>query len=181
MKELLLEIGTEEIPAGFVPQALTDLEILVRKELETSRIDFDGVKTLGTPRRLVLFIQSVAETQRTVELRKMGPPKQAAFDSKGNPTQAAIGFARNQSVPVESLKVVQTEKGEYVCAVKEEIGQPTSGLLSSILPKVILSIPFQKSMRWADVPIRFARPIHWIVGLFGGEVIPLEMGDVRRG
>jgi glycyl-tRNA synthetase beta chain len=181
MRELLLEIGTEEIPAGFVPQALTDLETLVRKELETSRIDFDGVKTLGTPRRLVLFIQSVAETQRTVELKKMGPPKQAAFDSKGNPTQAAIGFARNQSVPVESLKVVQTEKGEYVCAVKEEIGQPTSGLLSSILPRVILSIPFQKSMRWADVPIRFARPIHWIVALFGQEVIPFDVGNIRSG
>ena len=181
MKELLLEIGAEEIPAGFVPQALTDLEALVRKELETSRIDFDGVKTLGTPRRLVLFIHSVAETQRSVELQKMGPPKQAAFDSKGNPTQAAIGFAKNQSVPMESLKIVQTEKGEYVCAIKKEIGKPTPGLLSSLLPKIILSIPFQKSMRWADVPIRFARPVHWIVALFGQEVIPFEVGNVRSG
>jgi len=181
MKELLLEIGTEEIPAGFVPQALEDLEALVRKELETNRIDFDGVKTLGTPRRLVLFIQSVAEIQRSVELKKMGPPKQAAFDSKGNPTQAAIGFAKNQSVPVESLKVVQTEKGEYVCAIKEETGKPTPELLSSLLPKVILSIPFQKSMRWAEGSIRFARPVHWILALFGGEVMPLEVGPIRSG
>jgi glycyl-tRNA synthetase beta chain len=181
MKELLLEIGTEEIPAGFVPQALADLETLVRKELETSRIDYDGVKTLGTPRRLVLFVQSVSETQRSIELKKMGPPKQAAFDSKGNPTQAAIGFAKNQSVPVESLKIVQTEKGEYVCAIKEEIGKPTPGLLSSILPKVILSIPFQKSMRWAEVSIRFARPVHWVLALFGGEVIPFETGNIGSG
>ena len=181
MKELLLEIGTEEIPAGFVPQALADLEALVRKELEAGRIDYDGVKTLGTPRRLVLFIQSVSETQQSIELKKMGPPKQAAFDSKGNPTQAAIGFAKNQSVPVESLQIVKTEKGEYVCAIKEEIGKPTLGLLSSILPKVILSIPFQKSMRWADVSIRFARPVHWVLALFGGEMIPFEIGNVRSG
>ncbi len=181
MKELLLEIGTEEIPAGFVPQALADLETLVRKELETGRIDYDGLKTLGTPRRLVLFIQSVSETQQSIELKKMGPPKQAAFDSKGNPTQAAIGFAKNQSVPVESLKIVKTEKGEYVCAIKEEIGRPTPDLLSSILPKVILSIPFQKSMRWADVSVRFARPVHWVLALYGGEVIPFDVGNIRSG
>ena len=113
-------------------------------------------------------------------MKKIGPSKQAAFDSKGNPTKAAIGFAKGQSVPVESLTVVQTEKGEYVCAVKEETGKPTLELLSSLLPKVILSIPFQKSMRWADVSIRFARPIHWILALFGGEVIPFEVGNVTK-
>ena len=181
MKELLLEIGTEEIPAGFVPQALEDLQTLVRKELETNRIDFNGMKTLGTPRRLALIVESVAEEQRSVELRKLGPSKQAAFDSKGSPTKAAVGFAKSQSVPVESLKVVQTEKGEYLCAVKEEAGKPTRGILASLLPKVILSIPFQKSMRWADVPIRFARPVHWILALFGGEGVPFEMSNVRSG
>ena len=139
------------------------------------------MKTLGTPRRLVLFIESVSEKQKDVEVKKMGPSKQAAFDSKGKPTQAAIGFAKSQSVPVESLKLIQTEKGEYVCALKEEAGKPTLELLPSILPKLILSIPFQKSMRWADVSIRFARPIHWILALFGGEVIPFEVGNVRSG
>jgi len=181
MKELLLEIGTEEIPAGFIPQALIDFESLARRELEANRIDFDGVKTLGTPRRLVLVIESVSEKQRDEEIRKVGPSKQAAFDSKGNPTKAAIGFAKSQSVSVEFLKVIQTEKGEYICAVKKEPGRPTFDLLSSILPKVILSIPFQKSMRWAEVPIRFARPIHWILALFGGVVIPFEIGDIQSG
>ena len=181
MKELLLEIGTEEIPAGFVPQALMDLEALAKKELEASRIDFSGTKTLGTPRRLVLAIESVSEKQRDEETRKIGPSKQAAFDAKGNPTKAAIGFAKGQSVPVESLTVVQTEKGEYVCAVKKESGRPTAELLSSLLPKWILSIPFQKSMRWADVPIRFVRPIHWILALFGGEVVPFEVNPIRSG
>ncbi len=181
MKELLLEIGTEEIPAGFVPQALIDFENLTRKELEAHRIDFNEVKTLGTPRRLVLVISSVSEKQRDEEIKKVGPSKQAAFDSEGNPTKAAIGFAKGQSVSIESLKVIQTEKGEYVCAVKEEPGKPTLQLLSSILPKVILSIPFQKSMRWAGVSIRFVRPIHWILALFGGVVIPFEIGNIRSG
>jgi glycyl-tRNA synthetase beta chain len=181
MKELLLEIGAEEIPAGFVPQALIGLESIAKKELEGSRIDFKGVKTFGTPRRLVLVIEAVSEKQRDEETKKIGPSKQAAFDAKGNPTKAAIGFAKGQSVPVESLTLVETGKGEYVCAVKKEPGRPTIELLSTFLPKWILSIPFQKSMRWADVPIRFARPIHWILALFGGEVVPFEVGNIRSG
>ena len=181
MKELLLEIGTEEIPAGFVPQALMDLEALAKRELEANRIDFSGTKTLGTPRRLVLVIESVSEKQKDEETRKIGPSKQAAFDAKGNPTKAAIGFAKSQSVPVESLTVIKTEKGEYVCAVKKESGKATAELLSSLLPKWILSIPFQKSMKWAEVPIRFARPIHWILALYGGEVISFEVGNIRSG
>jgi glycyl-tRNA synthetase beta chain len=181
MKELLLEIGTEEIPAGFVSQALSDLEDLARKELEANRIDFQGARTFGTPRRLVLFIESLSEKQRDVEVKKTGPSKQAAFDSKGNPTKAAIGFAKSQSVPVESLKVIQTEKGDYLFAVKEEPGKPIIEFLPFLFPKLVLSIPFQKSMRWAEVPIRFARPIHWILALFGGEVVPFEVGNVRSG
>ena len=181
MKELLLEIGTEEIPAGFVPQALIGLESIAQKELEASRIDFKGVKTFGTPRRLVLVMEAVSEKQRDEETKKIGPSKQAAFDAQGNPTKAAIGFAKGQSVPVESLTLVETGKGEYVCAVKKEPGRPTLELLSTFLPKWILSIPFQKSMRWADVPIRFARPIHWILALFGGEVVPFEVGNIRSG
>ena len=122
MKELLLEIGTEEIPAGFIPQALADLESFARKELEGNRIDFEGAKTFGTPRRLVLVIESVSEKQRDIEMKKVGPSKQAAFDSKGNPTKAAIGFAKSQSVPVESSEADSNRKGGYVSAVKEEPG-----------------------------------------------------------
>ncbi len=181
MKELLLEIGTEEIPAGFIPPALSNLKELVQKEFEANRIDFKGVKTLGTPRRLVLFIESVSEKQRDEEVRRIGPTRMVAFDSDGQPTKAAIGFAKGQSVPVESLEVIRTEKGEYVCAVKREAGKPILNILPQILPKIILSIPFQKSMRWAETPIRFARPIHWILGLFGGEVIPFDVGGIQSG
>src|SRR4030042_1124119 len=112
MKELLLEIGTEEIPAGFVPQALSDLKELVRKEFEANRIDFKGIRTLGTPRRIVLFIESVSEKQRDEETKRIGPSKAAAFDEKGTPTKAAIGFAKGQSVPVGSLEVIKKKKGD---------------------------------------------------------------------
>lgn len=181
MKEFLLEIGTEEIPAGFVPQALRDLEDLMSKELQAQRIDFEGLRTLGTPRRLVLVVRSMAERQRDVETRKLGPSKQAAFDFQGNPTKAALGFARSQSVSVGALEIVQTDKGDYVSAVKKEVGRPTAEVLPSFLSRLILSIPFQKSMRWADVPIRFARPIHWVLALFGGEVVDFELGNIRSG
>ena len=181
MKELLLEIGTEEIPAGFVPQALIDLKGLLQKEFETHRIDFDGIRTLGTPRRIALYVESVAEKQRDEEIRKIGPSKAAGFDAQGLPTKAAIGFAKGQSVPIECLEITQTDKGEYLCVVKKEPGKATTDLLPSLLPKVILSIPFQKSMRWAEGSIRFARPIHWILCLFGGEVVPFELGRVRSG
>lgn len=181
MKELLLEIGTEEIPAGFVPQALSDLKELIQKEFEAHRLDFKGIQTLGTPRRIVLHIESLSEKQRDEEIRKIGPSQATAFDSRGAPTKAAIGFAKGQSVPVESLEVIQTEKGAYVCAVKKEAGKPTLDLLPSILPGIILSIPFQKSMRWAEGSIRFARPIHWILCLFGGKIVPFKLGDIESG
>lgn len=180
-KELLLEIGTEEIPAGFIPQALASLEDLTKKEFEANRIDLNGLRTYGTPRRLVLLIESVAERQREEMQTKIGPPKSAAFDSHGNPTKALIGFARSQSVSPESLSVIETEKGEYLCAIKKEAGKPTAELLVFILPKLILSIPFPKSMRWENLSIRFARPIHWIMALFGGEVVPFEVGNIRSG
>lgn len=181
MREFLLEIGTEEIPAGFIPQALEALDHLMRKELETQRITFEGISTLGTPRRLVLVIPSLAERQEDIETRKIGPSRQAAFDADGNPTKAALGFAKSQSVRVDSLEIVQTEKGEYVSAVKKELGRPTAEVLASCLPRLVLSIPFQKSMRWAEVAIRFARPIHWVLALYGGEVIDFELGSIRSG
>ncbi len=181
MKELLLEIGTEEIPAGAVPQALSGLQELFQKEFDTHRIDFEGIQTFGTPRRIVLSAERVADRQRDEEIKKIGPSKMAGFDAQGLPTKAAIGFAKSQSVPVESLTVVQTEKGEYLCAIKKEPGKATMDLLSLLLPKIILSIPFQKSMRWAEGTIRFARPIHWILCLFGGEVVPFQLDKIESG
>ena len=180
-KELLLEIGTEEIPAGFIPKALEEMALLIRRELRTNRIIHGEVKTLGTPRRLVLLVEDVAEKQEDVEREKLGPPVQMAFDGKGRPTKAAMGFAKGQGLRVEDLVTVKVEKGEYLCAVKKEEGKTSSVLLAEILPRLIGSISFPKSMRWSTVSIRFARPIHWILALFDGHVIPFRFGGIESG
>jgi glycyl-tRNA synthetase beta chain len=180
-KELLLEIGTEEIPAGFISKALEEMVLLIRRELDAARIAHGEVKTLGTPRRLVLLAEDIAEKQEDVKGEKLGPPLQMAFDDKGKPTKAALGFAKGQGLRVEDLKIIKKGKGEYLCAVKKQEGKPSSTLLVEILPRVIGSISFPKSMRWSTVSTRFARPIHWILALFNGQVIPFRFGDIESG
>jgi glycyl-tRNA synthetase beta chain len=180
-KEIFLEIGTEEIPAGFLPKAMADLERMIRKELESARLEFGEIKTFATPRRLALGVSDVAEDQPTLRTEAMGPAKQIAYDADGNPTKAAIGFARGQGVDVAELKLVKTEKGEYLFIEKEEPGRPTTELLKEVLPRVVAALSFKKSMRWETQDIRFARPMHWIVALFGGEVIPFSHGNLTSG
>ena len=177
-KEIFLEIGTEEIPAGFLPKAMADLERMIRKELETARLEYSEVKTFATPRRLALSVSDVAEDQPTLRTEAMGPAKQIAFDSDGNPTKAAIGFARGQGVDVTELKTVKTDKGEYLFLEKEEPGRPTAELLKQALPRLVAGLSFKKSMRWENQEVRFARPMHWIVALYGGEVIPFSHGNL---
>jgi glycyl-tRNA synthetase beta chain len=180
-KELFLEIGTEEIPAGFIPRAMADMEALIRRELESARVGFGDILTLATPRRLALVVKEVAAEQPTLQSRAMGPAVSAAFDAAGKPTKAAEGFARGQGVEVGDLKVVETPKGPYICAEKEEAGRPTHELLSEILPRLLGNIPFRKSMRWGDLDARFARPIHWIVALFDDVVVPFSFGNIESG
>ncbi len=180
-KELFLEIGTEEIPAGFLPRAMAEMEALITKELETVRLAFGQVKTLATPRRLAVVVKDIPAVQPDAEITALGPARGVAFDAEGKPTRAGEGFARGQGVAVGELTVVTTEKGEYVAAVKKESGRPTPELLAEILPRVIGNIPFRKSMRWGDLDVRFARPIHWIVALFDGIVVPFTFGNVESG
>ncbi|HOO36472.1 MAG TPA: glycine--tRNA ligase subunit beta [Smithella sp.] len=179
--ELLFEIGTEEIPAGFLSKAVVDMEEIIRKSLTDKRIAFDGIKCLATPRRLVLYIADLSAKQEDQTVEKLGPAKKAAFDENGQPTKAAIGFARGQGVDVSQLETITTEKGEYLGARKTIAGQPTKDLLPDILKDFMLAIPFRKSMRWADYTLRFARPIHWILALYSGEVIPLKIEDIESG
>ncbi|NWF54398.1 MAG: glycine--tRNA ligase subunit beta [Syntrophaceae bacterium] len=181
MSELLLEIGTEEIPSGFIPKALEEMQSLLERGFQAQRIAYKDVKAMGTPRRLVLVATGVAPAQEGRVVETIGPAKRIAFDPQGNPTKAALGFARGQGIPVEELKVVQTEKGEYVCARKEEKGEETFHLLAGMLPRLIASIPFPKSMRWMDLDNSFARPIHWILSLFDGKVIPFQIGNIASG
>jgi len=179
--ELFLELGTEEIPAGFLPVALRDLERLLGKELENAGITFEAIKTFATPRRLAIVAAGVAEEQPTLRSKAMGPAKQIAFGPDGKPSKAGEGFARGQGVAVEDLQIVTTDKGEYVCAEKEVIGRPTVELLPEMLTRVVNGLQFKKSMRWKDLDVRFARPMHWIVALFGGQVVPFEFGNLTSG
>src|SRR5665647_287459 len=136
-KDLFLEIGCEELPAGFIPKAMADLELLMKRELEGARLEYGEIVTLGTPRRLVLAVKALAGRQPDAELTAMGPAKSVAYDAARNPTKAAVGFARAQGVDVASLKLVTTEKGEYLSAVKSEIGRETSELLTEMLPRLL--------------------------------------------
>lgn len=179
--ELFLEIGTEEIPAGFLPTAMRDLERLLRKELENARIGFDGICTFATPRRIAISVAGVARRQERQELAVSGPSVKVAFDAEGNPTKAALGFARANGVEVSELSRMETDKGEYLFLSKVEEGGPAADLLPEILPRVIGSITFKKSMRWKDLDTRFARPMHWIVALYDGAVVPFAFGNLESG
>jgi glycyl-tRNA synthetase beta chain len=179
--ELFLEIGTEEIPAGFLPVAMADLERLLRNELENARVRFSTVRTFATPRRIAIAVADVARQQQRQELTVAGPSVKVAFDADGNPTKAAIGFARANGVEVSQLSTMETDKGAYIFISKVEEGRPTADLLPEMLPRIIAGIPFKKSMRWKDLDIRFARPIHWLVALYDGFVVPFRYGNVESG
>lgn len=180
-KELFFEIGCEEIPAGFIPRAMAEMEAIVTRELTNARLSFGEVRTLGTPRRLALVVNAIPAVQPDAEITATGPSRKAAYDADGKPTKAAEGFARGQGVDVAELKIVTTEKGEYIAVTKQETGRPTHLILAEILAKLVAEIPFKKSMRWGDLEVRFARPIHWIVALFDGSVVPFSFGNIESG
>jgi glycyl-tRNA synthetase beta chain len=180
-KELFLEIGCEEIPAGFIPRATAEMEAIITKELALARLSFSEIKTLATPRRLVLVVQGIPTVQPDADITATGPSLKAAYDASGKPTKAAEGFARGQGVDVASLQTITTDKGEYLFASKRVTGKPTFELLAEILPALVANIPFKKSMRWGEQEVRFARPIHWIVALFDGTVVPFSFGTLQSG
>lgn len=180
-KELFLEIGCEEIPAGFIPRATSEMEAIITKELALARLTFTEIKTLATPRRLAMVVKGIPSLQPDAEITATGPSIKAAYDSEGKPTKAAEGFARSQGVEVSELKTITTDKGEYLFVSKQAIGRPTHEILTELLPALVANIPFKKSMRWGEQDVRFARPIHWIVALFDGTVIPFSFGNIVSG
>jgi glycyl-tRNA synthetase beta chain len=179
-KGMLLEIGTEEIPSGFIPRALEGMREILQKEMGLQRVECGEMRVMGTPRRLTLFAE-LERLQHPLQTERIGPPKAVAFDPQGRPTKAALGFAHKEGVPVEALEVLETEKGEYLCVRRHEQVRETSSILAEALPRLITSIPFAKSMRWSDLELRFARPIHWILAIFDGEVIPFTVGQITSG
>lgn len=179
--ELFLEIGTEEIPAGFLTPARRDLERLLRKAFDGANLSYGAIRTYATPRRIAICVADlVAETPRQ-ELSLTGPSVKVAFDADGQPTKAGIGFARSNGVDPADMGTIETDKGTYVSINKVIEGQATVGLLPEILSKAVVTLPFKKSMRWKDLDVRFARPVHWIVALYGGQVIPFEFGILSTG
>lgn len=177
---LLLEIGCEEIPAGYIEPALAQLGQAAREGLAASRIRFASLRTVGTPRRLALLAEGVAEEQEDQTREVTGPPVKAAFDASGAPTGAARGFAKNAGVPLEALERVQTPKGEYLLARVHETGKPSAEVLPALLASWISSIAFPKTMHWNGEG-RFARPVRWLVALLGPDVLPVEVLGVVAG
>jgi len=178
-KNLLLEIGTEEIPARFMEPALTQMKELAVLNLNEARLDFDRIDAFGTPRRLALLVHGLAEKQRDLEEKVKGPSQKAAFDSEGKPTKAALGFARGQGVDVKNLMLKNTPAGTYVFAAKRSLGQQAREVLPEILHTVVGKLYFPKPMRWGDKDMRFARPIRWIVALFGTDILPFEIEGIK--
>ncbi|UCG38815.1 MAG: glycine--tRNA ligase subunit beta, partial [bacterium] len=180
-KDLLLEIGTEEIPASYLPPALDQIKDLASRELGAQRVSFEQVRAYATPRRIVLHVQGVAVSQESSVKEVLGPARSVAFDEKGNATKAAEGFARSQGLKVGDLKVVKTPKGEYVAAVRAETSMPTADVLPGIMPRIITSLHFPKFQRWGYLSLRFPRPIRWMLCLFGSDVVPFELEGIRSG
>ena len=176
--EFLLEIGTEEIPARFIPPVMEEMTESFRQLMVRERILVDDIFTWGTPRRLTLVAKNLSDTQGIEEEQVVGPPKAIAFDAQGNPTAAALGFAKNHGVEVGDLTEVDTNRGIYLAFGKKSGGRQTKELLQELLPSFILGLSFPKSMRWGSLKVTFARPIHWILACFAGQVVSFPLGDV---
>jgi len=179
--ELLLEIGTEELPYQFVAPAMRALQQSAETLLKDLRLTYGTVRTMGTPRRLVLLIEGLSRQQASAVKEAMGPSKSVAFDQNGQPTRAAVGFAAGQGIPVEDLQVRQTPKGEYLFAVKQEKGQPVAAVLLQALPQLLGKLSFPKAMHWNQTGVRFARPVRWLVALCGGKVLPIHFATIKAG
>lgn len=179
--ELLLEIGVEELPYQFIAPALHSLHSFTEQLLKEQRLTHGPIRTFGTPRRLVLAVTALGDRQAAITKETMGPSKAVAFDSAGQPTKAAIGFAGGQGVPVDALEVRPTPKGDYVFAVKREAGQLTASVLTELLPALIGKLSFPKSMKWNDTGARFGRPIRWVLALYGGKPVTFHIAGVRSG
>lgn len=179
--ELLLEIGVEELPYQFIAPALVSLKDHAGRLFEEARLSSGSIKVYGTPRRLLLVVETLAAHQTAVTKETMGPSKSVAYDQAGRPTKAAIGFAAGQGVPVENLQVRQTPKGEYLFAVKQDPGRTTRTVLLDLLPQLVGKLSFPKAMKWNETGVRFARPVRWLVALLGGVVLPIEATGIKAG
>jgi len=178
-RDLILEIGVEELPSAYMTKALADLQALAEKKLAEARLSYSILKVLGTPRRLTIIAEGLAEMQEDANIENRGPKKAGAFDAEGKPSKAGLGFARGQGVDFEQLEIREQGGIEYLFAIKREAGRPAAQVLPAILPDIITSLVFPKSMRWGTYLTRFARPIRWLLALFGNEVVKFNIDNIE--
>ena len=176
-KDLLFEIGAEEIPAGFMPNILGQLKQLAETKLNDAHLPFESIATYGTPRRLALIVKGLADTSAEISERHKGPSASIAYDADGNATKAAIGFARGKGLDVADLVV---EDG-YIYAETKTAGVPSKDIVTDMLPQLITGLNFPKSMHWGNLDAKFVRPVRWLVALLDEEVIPVEFATVKSG
>jgi len=181
LKELLFEIGTEEIPSGYIKPAVLALGKSLAERLESLNLSFADIKTYSTPRRLAVSALDIPEKQERKVVKFYGPPKKAAYAKDGSLTKAAAGFAKSKGADVADIKVERRAKGEYIYVEVTEGGEKTIDLLAKELPKLIHGLPFPKSMRWGGGDTKFTRPIHWITAVYGGEIVKFSIGDISSG
>ncbi len=176
-KDLLFEIGAEEIPAGFMPNILGQLKQLAETKLNDAHLPFESIETYGTPRRLALIVKGLADASAEISERHKGPSASIAYDADGNATKAAIGFARGKGLDVADLVV---EDG-YIYAETKTAGVPAKDIVTELLPQLITGLNFPKSMHWGNLDAKFVRPVRWLVALLDEEVIPVEFATVQSG
>ncbi|MGD8804322.1 MAG: glycine--tRNA ligase subunit beta [Chloroflexota bacterium] len=180
-RTFVLEIGSEELPAGDLTSALRQLKAAVPEFLEQLRLSYERLYVWGTPRRLAVVAHNMVGRQDDLELEVKGPPADRAFDAEGRPTKAALGFARSKGIKPEDLKIVTEGERRYAAAVVREAGRPASEVLAEALPDLIAGIKFEKSMRWNSSNVSYSRPLRWLVALFGEHVVPFSYAGVNSG
>ncbi len=180
-KDLVFEIGTEEMPAKAVDLGIKQLRENAQKLLDEGRLSYKKIKTMGTPRRLVLLVSGLAGRQDELIQEVKGPAKKVAYTDNGEPTAAALGFAESQGVAVDALVVKRVSQGEYIFALVKEKGLATAEVLEELLPRLTLSIAFPKTMRWNNGEIQFVRPIRWLLALFGGSIVKFALNELDSG
>lgn len=180
MRDLLLEIGLEELPAQYVLRSEKQLAERVTTFLTEARVQFGAITVYSTPRRLAVLVKDVEENQQDLTETLRGPAKKIAQDAEGNWSKAAAGFARGRGLSVDDLYFAEEKGVEYVFADRHESGQPTSTLLPA-LEDVVRGMTFPKNMKWGTSSLRYMRPIRWLVALFGTEQIDFEIEGVKTG
>lgn len=174
-EDVLFEIGAEEIPAGAMPGILAQLKSLTETKLAEHHLKYDAIRTMGTPRRIALMVDGAADMSDELSERHKGPSASIAYDADGNPTKAAIGFARGKGIDVADLVV---EDG-YIYAETKTVGVKAMDIFTQILPELIHGLSFPKSMHWGNLDDKFIRPVRWMLTLLGTAVIPVEFAGVR--